>query len=178
MTHVDPFAPGDSPQHPANHGRDAQPEQPHEFEHVTDAFWWNQGGEDDDLDEYAELFTEYATDDERALHGAHREPDEYPVTEELRARRAAAEATSEAEQQEQTDPDEMLRQHLANYYGEDADADKPPTLATLRARAALARPATSARKPEWKAYALTIRPELDDQAAEDMTVSDLQALKP
>lgn len=123
MTHIDPFAPADSPQHPANFGTAAlspnPPDESEEFEVVTDA---------------------------------------------------AA--------QEELDPEEAQRLHLANYYPEEGDDASAPSLAQLRARATLARPGSGANKAEWVQYALTIRHDLSPEDADGLTVAALKELKP
>lgn len=172
MTHIDPFAPADSPQHPANYGRSGfRPEPPteaEEFDLVTDAAWWNP--DTDTVEEYAELFRAYATEEERSWHEGDVDEDAYPELSDLRARRDAA--------QEELDPEEAQRAHLANYYPEEGDEAEAPSLAKLRARATLARPATSANKAEWVRYALTIRADLSPEDAEAMKVADLKELRP
>jgi hypothetical protein len=174
VTHIDPFAPADSPQHPRNFGRTGfRPEPPteaEEFDHVTDAYWWGTEGAPNDVEEYATLFRAHATEDERALHAAHRDPDEYPPLDELRARRDEA--------QEPADPEESQRLHLANYYPEEGDDANAPSLAQLQARATLARPGSSANKAEWVQYALTIRHDLSPEDADALTVAALKELKP
>ena len=172
MTHIDPFAPADSPQHPRNFGRTGfRPEPPTEaeaFDPVTDAGWWNPNT--DTVKEYAELFAAHATEEERAAHEAGYDEDAYPEMSELRARGDAA--------QEPADPEESQRLHLANYYPEEGDDANAPSLAQLQARATLARPGSSANKAEWVQYALTIRHDLSPEDADALTVAALKELKP
>lgn len=169
---IDPFAPAASPHHPANYGRSGfRPEPPdvtEEFDLVTDAAWWNPAA--DAVEEYAELFAAHATEEERGRHEDAPGWEAYPELSDLRARRDAT--------QEALDPEEAQRAHLANYYPEEGDRAEAPSLAKLRARATLARPATSANKAEWVEYALTIRADLSPEDAEGMKVADLKELRP
>jgi hypothetical protein len=172
VTHIDPFAPADSPQHPANFGRTGfRPEPPtetEEFDLVTHSTWWSP--DTDTVEEYAELFRAHATEEERVQHEDGADWEAYPELSELRARRDAAE--------DQTDPEEAQRLHLANYYPEEGDDANPPSLARLRARATLARPGSSANKAEWVQYALTIRHDLSPEQADALTVAAIKELKP
>lgn len=169
MNWIDPFAPADSPQHPANFGRaEPAPEEAgtsEPFEVVTDAQWWNP--EADTLEEYAALFQAHASEEERVQHEDGADWESYPESAELRARAASA-----------PDPEEAQRLHLANHYPEDGDETAAPSLAKLRARATLARPAASANKAEWVEYALTIRADLTPEEAEGLKVADLKDLRP
>lgn len=172
MTHIDPFAPADSPQHPANYGRTGfRPEPPTEaeaFDIVTDAAWWNP--DTDTVEEYAELFAAHATEEERVQHEDGADEEAYPELAELRTRRDAA--------QEPADPEESQRLHLADHFPEEGDDANAPSLAQLRARATLARPGSSANKAEWVQYALTIRHDLSPEGADTLTVAALKELKP
>lgn len=175
MTHIDPFAPADSPQHPANYGlrpeppteADRVPYEPEDFTDLVDASWWDH--ENGSLEEYADLFNAHATDEERARRDAGEggEPD----FGDLRARGELEVATP-------ADPEEAQRAHLAHHYREDGDDTDPPSLAKLRARATLARPSSTAIKSDWVDYALTIRHDLHSEDAALMTVSALKGLKP
>lgn len=172
MTHIDPFAPADSPQHPRNHGRTGfRPEPPdvaEEFDLVTEADWWNPDA--DTPEEYAELFRAHATEEERVQHEDGADWEAYPEADELRARRDAA--------QQPADPEEAQRAHLAEHYAEEGDDANAPSLAQLRARATLARPGSSANKAEWVQYALTIRHDLSPEDAEALTIAAIKELKP
>jgi hypothetical protein len=179
VTHIDPFAPADSPQHPANHGlrpeppteADRVPYESEDFTDLMDASWWDH--ESGSLKEYADLFNAHATDEERARRDAGEggEPD----FGDLRARGELEAATQE---ESPADPEESQRLHLASHYREEGDDTNAPSVAKLRARATLARPGSSANKAEWVQYALTIRHELAPEDAEALTVAVLRELKP
>lgn len=172
MTHIDPFAPADSPRHPANFDRGAlrpnPPEPAEEFDFVTGLPWWNPDA--DTVEEYAELFAAHAYDDERRWHEGGNDEAGYPELSELRERRDEPQGPADAELAQ--------RLHLANHYAEEGDGDDAPSLAQLRERASLARPGSGANKPEWVAYALTIRHDLSPEDAEALTVAALKELEP
>lgn len=182
MTYVDPFAPADSPHHPANAGKPSrergQIPEPDltEEEHAALLELWPL------------VLGTFGTEEEQG-----REFDPW-LGEELLERRPEykallAEFGTEGERAETVLADDEE--------DEDVYADDAPTLRDLRARQAdrqaepvaatepeiepeaagepIRRPAASAPKPLWKAYLRELDPEVTEEEAEAMTVDVLKA---
>lgn len=213
MTHIDPFAPGDSPQHPANWAGEEVSERVQD--NAADLYQWRRdhfamsGEADADLsaeelerrhERYDQYFDEFATDAERE------EAAEFVALPALLRRGALAALTQDDDLDEW---EELFEQHAT-----DEERDPMwvegflPSLDELRARVnvtdlsaaaqapvaapadvsvagtpvpelLLAVPKGNALKEEWVEYALAVEKarggELTDMEAESMTVADLKA---
>lgn len=194
MTHIDPFAPGDSPQHPSNWTADVSPR----VENANaDIYQWRRDHftmtSEADLDvtpetlqerheRYDPYFDEHATDDER-----EEEADFVPFP--VLLRRAVLKEI-EAFEDEWT---ELFDEHATDDERDPMWVDGVlPDLAELRARANIAEasrnataderppaPKSNALKEEWVEYALAVAKQrgeaLTFEQADAMTTSDLKA---
>lgn len=201
MTNIDPFAPGDSPQHPSNQPSAARPvdESPYVQDAVADIYQWQRDHftaateadadlSPERLQERHERYAEYLD-----LHGS---PDEngpsaefipFPVL----MRRAVL---AEHDDDQHDEWKQLFEQHATD------DERDPmwiegllPDLGELHARASVvaasaapqaqeelpAAPRASALKEEWVEYALAVEKarggELTAEQADAMTVADLKA---
>lgn len=126
--HIDPFAPGDSPQHPANFGSSEQPD----AEQPTP--------ESPEVARYRELLALYGTAEEQAASAtAQTEDDELPELDELEGRAEDA---------------AVYRLRLDMFGDEDEKARTDWTFWQLHERFDFgSAPAASAVKAEWVKYA-------------------------
>lgn len=163
--HIDPFAPADSPQHPANHGRAQQPdtdagELAEDYDTLIEKFGTEAekdaagAGDGPTLEElrgreteYVALFDEHVSDADRAHFQA---TGETPSLDDLRSRAAAANVRGGAVE------------FVVDLGTAAADAPK--------------RPAKDARRDDWVDYAKVLDPDLTDEDLKPITVPGLREM--
>jgi hypothetical protein len=204
VTHIDPFAPADSPAHPANWGvdptarrrpADLAEDDREEFDALADLYPLPDGTSLEDFREYHDLFALYSTGPESDWNAAGGDGGGYPTLADLHARDSEhslllEQYGTDAERAAATYPHLEELRHRAQLAHAAGHATEVPDQTPVDAPAegedgdllerddngTVQRPHKDARKAVWQAYAQHLDADLTEADVASLKVAELKEL--